>query len=75
MPMYVTSEPNGEPAIQYKGYRIELSRVGKGWRASIFMPNASRSMTESPFNLEKSDKNEIVIAAKRVIDAHIGGKT
>ncbi len=75
MPMSLTSDPNSEPAIQYKGYRIELSRVGKGWRASIFMPNASRPMADSPFNLEKCDEKEIVIAAKRVIGVHIGRKT
>jgi hypothetical protein len=74
MAMYVTSEPNDEPAFQYKGYRIEVSRVGKGWRATIFAPDATRPLADSPFNLEKSDKEEIVVKAKRVIDAHASGK-
>jgi hypothetical protein len=70
MPMCLTSEPN-EPPIQYRHYRIEVSRVGKGWRASIFAPNATRPLADSPSNLEKSDKQEIVAQAKRVIDAHL----
>jgi hypothetical protein len=69
--MYLTSDPKNEPTIRYKGYRIELSRVGKGWRASIFVQNAARPLADSPFNLEKSDKKEIVVEAKRVIDAHL----
>jgi hypothetical protein len=70
MPMCLTSEPN-EPAIQYRYHRIEISRVGKGWRASIFAPNVMRPLADSPSNLEKSDKKEIVAKAKRVIDAHL----
>jgi hypothetical protein len=46
--------------------------VGKGWRASIFAsPNAMRPLADSPSNLEKSEKKEIVAQAKRVIDAHL----
>jgi hypothetical protein len=80
MPMCLTSETN-EPPIQYRHHRIEVSRVGKGWievsrvgkgwRASIFAPNAMRSLADSPSNLEKSDQKEIVAQAKRVIDTHL----
>jgi hypothetical protein len=72
MPMYLASKPN-EPSIQYRHYRIDVSRVGKGWRASIFAPNAMRPLADSPSNLEKSDKKEILAQAKRVIDAHHAG--
>ena len=71
MPMCLTSQPNDEAAVQYRHYRIEVSRVRKGWRASIFMPNATRPLADSPSNLEKSDKKEIVSEAKRVIDTHL----
>jgi len=70
MPMCLTSETN-EPPIQYRHHRIEVSRVGKGWRASIFAPNGKRPLADSPSNLEKSDKEEVVAQAKRVIDAHL----
>jgi hypothetical protein len=46
--------------------------VGKGWRASIFAPHAARPLADSPSNLEKSDKQDILTEAKRVIDAHLG---
>ncbi len=36
------------------------------------MPDAIRPLADSPSNLEKSDKNEIVAEAKRIIDAHLG---
>jgi hypothetical protein len=70
MPTCLTFETN-EPPIQYRHHRIEVSRVGRGWRASIFAPNAMRPLDDSPSNLEKSDKKEIVAQAKRVIDAHL----
>ncbi len=67
--MHLTSQPqeSDEPPIDYR-----CSRVGRGWRASIFMPDAIRPLADSPSNLEKSDKNEIVAEAKRIIDAHLG---
>ena len=63
MPVYLASKPN-EPPIQYGHYRIDVSRVGKGWRASIYAPNATHPLADSPSNLEKSDKNEILTEAK-----------
>ena len=70
MPMYLASKPN-EPPIQYRHYRISISRVGKGWRASIYAPNATQPLANSPSNLEKSEENEILTEARRIIDAHL----
>jgi hypothetical protein len=58
-------------AIEYKGFRIEVSPVGKGWRAAIFSPGTIRAWADSPSNLEKSSKEDIVGEAKRVIDARL----
>lgn len=58
--------------IEYKSYRIEVSRVGKGWRASIYSPGSTSPLSNSPTNLEKSEIDEIVIEAKRIIDALLG---
>ena len=46
--------------LEYKGFRIEVTSVGKGWRASIFEPGSNRALADSPFNLEKSRSEEIV---------------
>jgi hypothetical protein len=59
-------------AIDYKGYRIEVSPLGKGWRASIFSPGSTSRWLNSPANLEKSSTEEIVAEAKRVIEVHLG---
>lgn len=64
-------KPASSTSIQYKGYRIEVIAVGKGFRASIFPPNATRPLADSPCNLEKSEENDIVAEAKRVVDAHL----
>ncbi|MFZ0607643.1 MAG: hypothetical protein WBD53_03510 [Xanthobacteraceae bacterium] len=58
--------------IDYKGYRIEVSPVGKGWRASIFSPGSTTPWANSPVNLEKSGTDEIVEEAKRVIETRLG---
>ena len=68
MPML---KPTPSSAIQYRGYRIEVIAVGKGFRAQIFPPNATRPLADSPCNLEKSEENDIVAEAKRVIDVHL----
>jgi hypothetical protein len=49
--------------IDYKGYRIEVCPLGKGWRASIFSPGSISPWPNSPVNLEKSSTEEIVAEA------------
>jgi hypothetical protein len=56
--------------IEYKGFRIEVSPVGKGCRAAIFAPRSTRPLADSPSNTEKTE--EVVTEAKRVIDARLG---
>ena len=57
---------------EYKGYRIEVCPVGKGWRASIFSPGSTTPWPNSPVNLEKSSTEEIVAEAKRIIEVRLG---
>jgi hypothetical protein len=59
-------------AIEYGGHRIQVSHVGKGWRASIFSPGSTRALADSPSNLEKSRKEEIFAEAKGIVDARLG---
>ena len=61
--------------IEYKGFRIEVSPVGRGWRAVIFAPGSTRALADSPSNLEKSRTEEIVAEAKRIIDARLGPRS
>jgi hypothetical protein len=71
----MTISPGGAmTAIEYKGHRIEVSPVGKGWRAAIFAPGSTRAIADSPSNLEKSRSEEIVAEAKRIIDARLHDK-
>ncbi len=50
--------------IDYKGYRLCAGPVGKGWRACIYAPGSTSALAESPTNLEKSRKEEIVAEAR-----------
>ena len=61
--------------IEYRGYRIEVSHVGRGWRAAIFAPGSTRALADSPSNLEKSGTEEIVAEAKRIIDTRFGPRS
>jgi hypothetical protein len=58
--------------VEYKSYRIEVCRVGKGWRALIYSPGSITPLSNSPTNLEKSGAEEIIAEAKRIIDALLG---
>ena len=55
--------------IDYKGYRLEVGPVGKGWRVAIYAPGSTNPLSESPSTLEKSSKDDIVTEAKSIIDA------
>ena len=57
--------------IDYRGYRLEVGPVGKGWRAAIYAPSSTSPLSESPATLEKSSKDEIVAEAKKIIDARL----
>jgi hypothetical protein len=57
--------------LSYKGYRLLVSPVGKGWRAMIFPPGSSSALPESPATLEKSPKEAIVVEAKKIVDARV----
>ena len=61
--------------IEYKGYRIEVSSVGKGRRAAIFAPGSTRALDDSPSKLKKNRTEEIVAEAKRIIDARLGPRS
>jgi hypothetical protein len=54
--------------LNYKGYRLLIGPVGKGWRAAIFPPGSATALPESPARLEKSSSDEIVAEARRIID-------
>jgi len=60
--------------LEYKGFRIEVTSVGKGWRASIFQPGGNRALADSPSNMEKSSKEEIVAEAKRIVDTRLSSR-
>jgi len=57
--------------IEYRGYRLEVGRVGKGWRVSIYLPGSTCALPDSPTNLEKCSRDEIVGEARRIIDSRI----
>jgi hypothetical protein len=61
--------------LEYKGFRIVVSPLGKGFRANIFPPGVYHPLAESPANLEKSPSEDAVIEAKRVIDALVGPRS
>jgi hypothetical protein len=58
-------------SIDYKGYRLEVSAVLKGWRASIYPPGSKSALPDSPSTLETCPKEAIVAEAKRIIDGRL----
>ena len=70
-----TRRMNIKTVIEYKGYRIEVSPVGKGWRAAIFASGSTRALADSSSNLEKSRTEDIIAEAKRIINARLGPRS
>jgi hypothetical protein len=62
-------------SIGYKGYRVEVCAILKGWRTSIYPPGSETALPESPSTLESSSKEAIVAEAKRIIDAHLSSRS
>jgi hypothetical protein len=61
--------------IEYRGFRLQVGPVGKGWRASIYSPDSTSALPDSPTNLEQSRKDEIVAEAKKIIDKRLTPKS
>ena len=57
--------------VDYKGYRIDVSPLGKGWRAVIYPPGSKSALPESPSSLEKIPKEVIVAEAMKIIDVRV----
>jgi hypothetical protein len=55
--------------INYNGYRLEVAPVGKGWRVSIYHPDSTSALRESPSSLEKVPKESVIAEAKKIVDA------
>jgi hypothetical protein len=56
-------------SIDYNGYRLEVVAVGQGWRVSIYPPDSSSALRESPSILEKVPKEMVIAEAKKIVDA------
>jgi hypothetical protein len=61
--------------IEYRGFRLQVGSVGTGWRASIYSLGSTSALPDSPTNLEKSRKDEIVAEAKKIIDKRLEPKS
>jgi hypothetical protein len=57
--------------VTYDGYRLEVVPVGKGWRVSIYPPDSTVALRESPSILEKVLKETVIAEAKRIVDARV----
>jgi hypothetical protein len=55
--------------IDYNGYRLEVVPVGKGWRVSIYPPDSTSALRESPSILEQVPKETVIAEAKKIVDA------
>ena len=44
--------------IDYRGFRLLVSPVGKGWRAMIYAPGSQSALPDSPAMLEESSKQQ-----------------
>ena len=54
--------------VDYNGHRLEIVPVGKGWRVSIYPPDSTSALRESPSILEKVPKETVIAEAKRIVD-------
>jgi hypothetical protein len=60
--------------IEYMGYRLDRRPFGKGWRVLIYPPGTNSALSEYASDLEKDSKEAVVVAAKKIVDAHLGRK-
>ena len=57
--------------LNYNGYRLEVVPVGKGWRVSIYPPDSTVALRESPSSLEKVLKETVIAEAKKIVDVRV----
>ena len=57
--------------ITYKGYRLDPSPVGRGWRVFVYPPGNKPVLSEYASSLEKGSKERVIKEAKEIVDAHL----
>ena len=55
--------------IHYNRYRLEVVPMRKGWRVSIYPPDSTSALRESPCILEKVLRETVIAEAKEIVDA------
>jgi hypothetical protein len=62
-----------EPASIYKDHSIVVTRVGRGWRASIYAPGSNTALRERPASLEECRREDILAEARWIVDGRCSG--
>lgn len=58
--------------IQYKGFSLVPSKVGKGWRVNIFDADSTIPRPDSPCVLEPCGAADVLKEARDIVDSVVG---
>ena len=61
-------QPKAVGVINYKGFSLVPSQVGKGWRVNIYDPGSTASRPDSPCVLEPCAEADVLKDARKIVD-------
>jgi hypothetical protein len=57
-------------AIDHRGFHLDVSQFGGGWRVLISTPNRSR-MLEIPETTRRNGRDQVILEARLIVDRRI----
>jgi hypothetical protein len=57
--------------IEHRGGRIDLSRLGGGWKAMVYLPGATLAERHVPHSMAPADRTPVLEEAMKMIDDYL----
>jgi hypothetical protein len=54
--------------LNYKGYRMQVSPQGPGWKVIIYAPGAMLALDEIPYTRDPPGRDQVIEEAREIVD-------
>jgi hypothetical protein len=58
----------GAEELNYKGYRLQVSPQGPGWKVIIYAPGAMLGLDEIPYIRDPAGRDQVIEEAREIVD-------
>ena len=59
--------------IDHRGGRIDLSQLGGGWKAHVYLPGSNIAQRKIPHSMNPAKRQTVINEAMNIIDEYLDG--